>query len=161
MQKKRIALAIATGAAAAALVACASPPATPRAPLALAADVDLARFMGDWYVIAAIATVFERDAYNPVDSYRLDPDGSVATTFSFNDGAFDGPRKRYTSRGFVVPGSGQRRLGTAVRLADQGRLPHRLPLGPTTGRSSSPARSATTSGSWRGPRPSPRPTSSG
>ena len=106
MQKKRIALAVATGVAAAALVACASAPSTRRAPLALAADVDLARFMGDWYVIAAIATVFERDAYNPVDSYRLDPDGSVATTFSFNDGAFDGPPKRYPSRGFVVPGTG-------------------------------------------------------
>jgi apolipoprotein D and lipocalin family protein len=105
MQKKRLTLAVATGVAAAALVACASAP-TGRAPLALAADVDLARFMGDWYVIAAIATVFERDAHNPVDTYRLEPDGSVATTFSFNAGAFDGPPKRYGSRGFVVPGTG-------------------------------------------------------
>jgi apolipoprotein D and lipocalin family protein len=106
MQKKRLTLAVATGVAAAALVACASAPPTARAPLALAADVDLARFMGDWYVIAAIATVFERDAHNPVDTYRLEPDGSVATTFSFNAGAFDGPPKRYGSRGFVVPGTG-------------------------------------------------------
>ena len=121
-------------------------------PLALAADVDLARFMGDWYVIAAIPTVFERDAHNPIDTLsRSTPDGSVATTFSFNAGAFDGPRKRYGSRGFVVAGHGQRGLGPAVHLADPGRLP----ASPTSradyvaGRRRR-ARSATTSGSWRG-----------
>ncbi|MEO8312204.1 MAG: lipocalin family protein, partial [Caldimonas sp.] len=75
-------------------------------PLALAADVDLARFMGDWYVIAAIPTVFERNAYGPMDSYALAADGSVATTYSYNDGAFDGPRKQMGSRGFVVAGTG-------------------------------------------------------
>ncbi len=41
--------------------------------------VDLERFMGDWYVIANIPTFLEKDAYNPVESYRLDSDGSVAT----------------------------------------------------------------------------------
>ncbi len=92
--------------AAALLAACAAVLPSELAPLALARDVDLARFMGDWYVIAAIPTVFERHAFRPMDSYRLDPDGTVATTFSFNDGAFDGPRKRYESRGFVVAGSG-------------------------------------------------------
>ena len=88
------------------LAACATAPGSAVAPVALARDVDLARFMGDWYVIAAIPTVFERAAYNPMDRYVLDADGSIATTFEFNDGAFDGPRKRYTSRGFVVAGSG-------------------------------------------------------
>ena len=75
--------------------------------LALAVDVDLARFMGDWYVIAAIPTVFERNAHNPIDSYRLDADGSVATTFSFNDGALRRRAQATTaSRGFVVAGTG-------------------------------------------------------
>ncbi|MEO7056439.1 MAG: lipocalin family protein [Caldimonas sp.] len=93
-------------AAAALVAACASPTGTAPAPVALVPAVDLARFMGDWYVIAAIPTFFERNAYNPVDHYVLDADGTVATTFSFNDGAFDGPAKRYPSRGFVVAGSG-------------------------------------------------------
>jgi len=104
MQGKR--LAVGAGVAAALLAACASAPERALAPVALAADVDLTRFMGDWYVIAAIPTVFERSAYNPMDTYRLDPDGSIATTFSFNDGAFDGARKHYGSRGFVVAGTG-------------------------------------------------------
>ena len=63
--------------------------------------VDLKRFMGDWYVIASIPTFIETDAYNAVESYRLDEDGSIATTFRFNKGSLDGPVKEYTARGFV------------------------------------------------------------
>jgi apolipoprotein D and lipocalin family protein len=64
--------------------------------------VDLERFMGDWYVIANIPTFVEKGAHNAVESYRLDTDGTVATTFTFRKDAFDGPEKRYTPRGFVV-----------------------------------------------------------
>jgi apolipoprotein D and lipocalin family protein len=64
--------------------------------------VDLERFMGDWYVIASIPTYIEQDAWNAVESYRLDQDGSIATTFTFRKGGFDGPEKRYTPRGYVV-----------------------------------------------------------
>ncbi|MFO7709861.1 MAG: lipocalin family protein [Desulfobacterales bacterium] len=72
-----------------------------RAPIHTAEAVDLPRFMGDWYVIAAIPTFIETDAYNAIESYRLDADGSVATTFTFNQGGFDGPPKKYTPRGFI------------------------------------------------------------
>jgi len=85
------------------LAGCSSP-ALP--PLALAPKVDLARFMGDWYVIASIPTFIETDAWNAVESYRLEADGSIATTFSFREGGFDGEPKRYTPRGFVVEGTG-------------------------------------------------------
>ena len=63
--------------------------------------VDLDRFMGDWYVIANIPTFIEKDAYNAVESYRLDNDGTVATTFSYNKGSLDGPLKEYHPRGFI------------------------------------------------------------
>jgi len=71
------------------------------APLTTASQVDLPKFMGDWYVIANIPTSIERDAHNAVESYRLDTDGSIATTFTFRDGAFDAKLKRYCPRGFV------------------------------------------------------------
>jgi len=58
--------------------------------------------MGDWYVIANIPTWPERDAYNAIESYKLDPDGSIATTFTFRKGAFDGPEKVMRPRGFVT-----------------------------------------------------------
>lgn len=57
--------------------------------------------MGDWYVIASIPTFIERGAHNAVESYRLAADGTVETTFTFNKGAFDGPYKRYTPRGYI------------------------------------------------------------
>jgi apolipoprotein D and lipocalin family protein len=63
--------------------------------------VDLERFMGDWYVIANIPTFIEKGAHNAVESYRLDDDGTVATTFTFRKGAFDGDEKQYTPRGYV------------------------------------------------------------
>jgi apolipoprotein D and lipocalin family protein len=74
-------------------------------PIVTVDSVDLERFMGDWYVIASIPTVFEKGAHNALENYRLDDDGTVATTFTFNEDAFDGPLKKFTSRGFVRPGS--------------------------------------------------------
>jgi apolipoprotein D and lipocalin family protein len=71
-------------------------------PLRTVERVDLKRFMGTWYVIAAIPTFIETDAFNAVESYRLDADGTVDTTFTFRKGAFDGPLKTYNPRGFIV-----------------------------------------------------------
>ena len=65
-------------------------PARRAAPLPVP-EVDLARFMGAWYVLGGILTPVERFAYNPVEYYELDDDGSVATRFRFRLGAFDGP----------------------------------------------------------------------
>jgi apolipoprotein D and lipocalin family protein len=91
-----------TALAAVAVLACAGCSSIPHPPVPLEESVDLERFMGDWYVIACIPTFIERDAWNAVESYRLDPDGTIATTFTFREGGFDGPEKRYTPRGFVV-----------------------------------------------------------
>ena len=63
--------------------------------------VDLERFMGDWYVIANIPTFLEKDAYNAVESYRLDEKGVIQTTFRFNKGGTHGPLKKYHPKGFV------------------------------------------------------------
>jgi len=80
-----------------ALAGCATP-----APMPTVERVDLARFMGDWYVIASIPTFIERGAHNAVESYRLERDGSIATTFAFRAGSFDGAARRYNPRGFVL-----------------------------------------------------------
>ncbi len=83
------------------LAGCASHP-----PMPTVEKVDLQRFMGDWYVIANIPTFIEKGAHNAIESYVLDTDGTIATTFTFRAGSFDGAPKRYTPRGFVVPGTG-------------------------------------------------------
>jgi apolipoprotein D and lipocalin family protein len=70
-------------------------------PIHTVEHVDLDRFMGDWYVIANIPTFIEKDAYNAIETYRLDDDGTVATTFKFNKGSPDGPLKTYHPRGYI------------------------------------------------------------
>jgi len=84
------------------LGACANQKLSPIKPVA---HVDLAKFMGDWYVIACIPTFIETEAYNAIESYKLLDDGSIDTTFTFRKGRFDGPAKRYNPHGYVVADS--------------------------------------------------------
>jgi apolipoprotein D and lipocalin family protein len=67
--------------------------------------VDLERFMGDWYVIGFIPVTIpffsEEDAHNGLESYRLTDEGVIETTYTFRKGAFDGPEKRMTPKGWV------------------------------------------------------------
>jgi len=74
---------------------------TTSTPLRTVPQVDLDRFMGDWYVIANIPTFIERKAYNAIESYERVDDKQIATTFRFNKGSFDGPVKTYRPTGFV------------------------------------------------------------
>jgi apolipoprotein D and lipocalin family protein len=85
------------------LSSCAS---TKLANIATVPQVDLPRFMGDWYVIAAIPTMIETESYNAIENYRLAHDGTIATTFTFNKGRLDGPVKTYQPTGFVVKNTG-------------------------------------------------------
>ena len=41
-------------------------------------SVNLDRFMGEWYVIAHIPTFIEKNAFNAVESYELNKDGTIA-----------------------------------------------------------------------------------
>ena len=69
-------------------------------------QVDLPRFMGDWYVIAHIPSPIERRVFNAVESYALRDDGKVQTTFRYRNGAFDAPLKTMRPVGRVRPGTG-------------------------------------------------------
>jgi apolipoprotein D and lipocalin family protein len=70
-----------------------------------AKQVDLQRFMGDWYVIGNIPTRPERNAFNAVESYSLKPDGTIDTRFRYREGGFDGTLKTMNPTGSVVPGT--------------------------------------------------------
>ena len=78
------------------------------APMKIADHVDIPRFMGDWYVLAHIPASAEKDAWNAVESYRLE-DGKtdvVETTFTFREGSFDGPLEILRPTGHVKEGTG-------------------------------------------------------
>ena len=63
--------------------------------------VDLQKFMGDWYVIANIPTFIEKGAVNAIESYRLDSEGRIKTTFTFRKDSVSGPEKKYNPTGFI------------------------------------------------------------
>ena len=73
--------------------------------------VDLERFMGPWYVIANIPTLLEKGAHNAVENYELNDDGTVATTFTFRKGDFDGKLKEYNAKGFELDTDSNARWG--------------------------------------------------
>jgi len=64
--------------------------------------VDIERFMGDWYVIANIPTFIEKEATNAIESYRLDSDGIIATTFTFFKKSSPEKKVKYNPKGFIV-----------------------------------------------------------
>ncbi|CAB3694298.1 lipocalin family protein [Achromobacter piechaudii] len=94
-------LSVAAAAMIAALTGCGSP--TPMPPVA---QVNLPRFMGDWYVIAGIPTWPERASFNAVESYALLPDGRIQTTFRYRHGGFDAKVKTMRPEGTVEPNTG-------------------------------------------------------
>ena len=71
------------------------------APMATVDYVDVDRFMGDWYVVANIPTFLEEGAHNAVESYQKNEDGTIATTFTFREGSFDGDLKEYNPTGYI------------------------------------------------------------
>jgi len=83
--------------------ACASDAPQPTVPPVAAVDID--RFMGDWYVIAHIPTRQEREAWDAVESYAKNADGTIGTTFRFRKGSFEAPVETMTPKGFVRPGT--------------------------------------------------------
>ena len=58
--------------------------------------------MGDWYVIANIPTFIEKGAHNAMESYALNTDGTVVTTFVFDADGPDGKRKDYHPTGYIM-----------------------------------------------------------
>jgi len=70
-------------------------------PMRTVEKVDLDRFMGDWYVIASIPTVFEKNIYNAIERYeRLGPD-KIQTIFSYYKQGGDGKKHEMRPVGFV------------------------------------------------------------
>lgn len=70
-------------------------------PMETVPEVDLNRYMGDWYVIASMPTFVEKNAVNAIESYALREDGDVDITFTFNDKTPDGKQKQYNARGYI------------------------------------------------------------
>ena len=62
-----------------------------KTPIPPVAEVELPRFMGDWYVIANIPTFLERKSYDAIETYAMREDGKIQTTFRHRKGSFEAP----------------------------------------------------------------------
>ncbi len=65
-----------------------------RPPLRTVGHVDLARFMGDWRVIGEIPYFAEKKCVDSIESYALEPDGTINNWFTARPGSFDEPRRQ-------------------------------------------------------------------
>lgn len=65
-------------------------------------EVDIKRFMGDWFVIATIPTPFEKGVYNGVETYHWnDKEQRIDVTYSFRKDGFNGERDEITQKGWI------------------------------------------------------------
>jgi apolipoprotein D and lipocalin family protein len=64
-------------------VGCASTRKTDPEPVRTVAQVDLQRYVGDWFVIAHIPNIRDTRATRAKESYSLDPQGRVNMTYSY------------------------------------------------------------------------------
>ena len=74
-------------------------------PIPIVPSIDLPRYMGRWYVIANIPTSFEKGAHNSVESYSLNPDGTIDTLFTCREDSFEGDVKKMKPRAWVKDAS--------------------------------------------------------
>jgi apolipoprotein D and lipocalin family protein len=60
---------------------------------AMKQHLDLPKFMGRWYVIGVIPTVFEKDVHNAIEDYELTTDTAekkvISVQFTYQTGGFD------------------------------------------------------------------------
>lgn len=63
-------------------------------PLRTVTQLDLPRYMGDWYVIANIPYFAERNCFDSIESYALRPDGKIDNWFRCRKKSFDAPLER-------------------------------------------------------------------
>lgn len=65
------------------------------------AYVDIPRYMGDWYVIAVIPNIIEKNAVNSIESYSLNEDGTIAVRYTYHKGSPQGKKKLMRPKGRI------------------------------------------------------------
>jgi apolipoprotein D and lipocalin family protein len=80
------------------------------APLETVARVDLDRYMGTWFEIAAFPQRFEKGCHCTTAEYAMTDRGHVRVVNACRKGGPDGKLKKANGKAFVVAGSGNAKL---------------------------------------------------
>ncbi|MFO0692103.1 MAG: lipocalin family protein [Polyangiales bacterium] len=70
------------------------------APLRTVPSLDLARYAGDWYVIAHLPAKNERNAYDAIEHYDVEGE-RIRIRYTFREGSHEGERQELHMRGWV------------------------------------------------------------
>lgn len=82
---------------------CSTMPASTKKPdLTPVASVDLDRYMGRWYVISAVPTIFEKGKVATSDNYARRADGRFDADFAFRKGSLDAPEQEWKGVAKIV-----------------------------------------------------------
>ncbi|HEX8297261.1 MAG TPA: lipocalin family protein [Chthoniobacteraceae bacterium] len=79
-----------------------SKPISSKGPLRTVQHVDLARFMGDWRIIANIPYSGEKGRVDSITSYALRPDGKIENWFTYRKKSFSSPQITVKAEAEVV-----------------------------------------------------------
>jgi apolipoprotein D and lipocalin family protein len=79
-------------------------------PLPVAPNVDLKRYMGEWYEIAHFPESFEKNCYGTKANYTLQDDGSVEVVNTCHKGSVDGESKKVRGKATVADPSTNAKL---------------------------------------------------
>lgn len=74
---------------------------TAKPPLKTVPHVDLARYMGPWYVIGTLPWIVEKDNVGTMDIYEMRPDGNIDVRYVFHRKSLDAPRQEWKALGRV------------------------------------------------------------
>jgi len=92
------------------LVAASSGPKDKLPPVETVKEVDLARYMGKWFEIAAFPQKFQKGCHCTTAEYELMAKGTVRVVNTCRRGAAAGKVSRAKGKAWVVPNSGNARL---------------------------------------------------
>ncbi len=85
--------------------ACMSQNVKPAAAVPVEPNVELSRYMGPWFIVGAIGLGLEKGAHDAVETYTMNPDGTIATVFQYRQDSFDGELKTKVTQAWVQPGT--------------------------------------------------------
>jgi hypothetical protein len=114
--------------------------------------VDIDRFMGSWYVIANIPTFLEKEAYNAVETYSLNNDGTMMERLrrtSSSEKAASTERRKSTTRRHLFWMRNQTLVGECGLSGQSKQIIESFTSTTTIPRQLSVGRIVTLSGSWR------------
>lgn len=65
-------------------------------------QVDINRFMGDWYVLAGRFTFLEKDVHNGLERYKWNSEKNrIDIDFTYNQGSLTGKKKSIPQKGWI------------------------------------------------------------